>query len=48
MSVSSVFVKTPVHNGLSTMPIEFRVVQEHGRAVAKAEAEAEAKDSEVS
>lgn len=31
MTVSSVFVKTPVHNGLSTMPIEFRVVQEHRR-----------------
>eukprot|EP00903_Cladosiphon_okamuranus_P018856 g17344.t1 len=29
MMVSSVFVKTPVHNGLSTMPIEYRVVQEH-------------------
>lgn len=36
MSVSSVFVKTPVHNGLSTMPIEFRVVQEHRRAAANA------------
>ncbi|CAM9621887.1 unnamed protein product [Ectocarpus sp. 6 AP-2014] len=35
MSVSSVFVKTPVHNGLSTMPIEFRVVQEHLRAEAR-------------
>lgn len=31
MTVSSVFVKTPVHNGLSTTPIEFRVVQEHSR-----------------
>lgn len=40
MSVSSVFVKTPVHNGLSTMPIEFRVVQEHLRA--------EARDKQVS
>ncbi|CAM9138735.1 unnamed protein product, partial [Hapterophycus canaliculatus] len=35
MSVASVFVKTPVHNGLSTMPMEFRVVQEHRRAAAK-------------
>ncbi|CAM9119306.1 unnamed protein product [Ectocarpus fasciculatus] len=35
MSVASVFVKTPVHNGLSTMPIEFRVVQEHRRAEAR-------------
>ncbi|CAN0397524.1 unnamed protein product, partial [Ectocarpus sp. 12 AP-2014] len=35
MSVSSVFVKTPVHNGLNTMPIEFRVVQEHLRAEAR-------------
>lgn len=29
MSVSAVFVKTPVHDGLSTTPMEFRIVQEH-------------------
>ncbi|CAM9826529.1 unnamed protein product [Scytosiphon promiscuus] len=34
MSVASVFVKTPVHNGLSMMPMEFRVVQEHRRSLA--------------
>ncbi|CAN0153793.1 unnamed protein product [Pylaiella littoralis] len=43
MSVASVFVKTPVHNGLSVMPMEFRVVQEDLRAEAKAKAKAKAK-----
>lgn len=28
MSECSVFVKTPVHDGLSTAPIEFRIVQQ--------------------
>lgn len=28
MSVSSVFVKTPVHDGLSTTPLEYRIVQD--------------------
>lgn len=29
MGVSSVFIKTPVHDGLSTTPMEYRIVQEH-------------------
>ena len=31
MSECSVFVKTPVHDGLSTAPIEFRIVQQFKR-----------------
>ncbi|CAM9578241.1 unnamed protein product, partial [Sphacelaria rigidula] len=29
MAVSSAFVKTPVQDGLSTTPIEYRIVQQH-------------------
>lgn len=29
MAVSSTFVKTPVQDGLSTTPIEYRIVQQH-------------------
>lgn len=35
MGVSSVFVKTPVHDGLSTTPMEYRIVQEHKAKVVR-------------
>lgn len=38
MSVASVFIKNPVHDGLSTTPMEFRVVQEY---LAKPKADAD-------
>lgn len=33
MRVCSVYVTTPLHNGLSTTPMEFRIVQEQAQGV---------------